>query len=383
MRVLILHSRYRSGAVSGENRVVEDEATLLRDGGHDVRVWDPSPKVGGLRMLKTAVESIWSHAATSELRALVRSTRADIIHCHNLFPTLSPAVLRVGASEGAATVVTLHNYRLLCLPGNFLRNDQPCEDCLGRLPWPGVVHCCYHNSFLGSATMASSLTLHRQAHTFAGVQLFLAVSEFVRQKHIDAGWPPERVALKQNFAWPAPGHGSPGDYFLYMGRLSPEKGLSRLLRVWEQIPAKLVVAGTGPLEDELRSVAPPQVEFRGFLPPQDLQPVLARARAVVLPSICYEAQPRSVLEAYATAVPVIAHRLGGLPEVVSDGETGLLVDPGHDDGWVNAAHRLLDDREVERMGAAAYRRWQDDHSPERALRFLEAAYGRALASPQF
>jgi glycosyltransferase involved in cell wall biosynthesis len=227
------------------------------------------------------------------------------------------------------------------------------------------------------------LVLHRQAGTFAGVQLFLAVSQFVRQKHIDAGWPPERVVLKQNFSWPAPGREPPGDYFLYMGRLSPEKGLSRLLRVWRQVPAKLVVAGTGPLEDELRAVAPPQVEFRGFLPPQDLQPVLARARAVVLPSICYEAQPRSVLEAYANAVPVIAHRLGGLPEVVSDGETGLLVDPDDEDGWVHAAHRLLDDREVEPMKEAAYRRWRDDHSPERALQFLEAAYDRALASPGF
>lgn len=380
MRILILHSRYRSGAVSGENRVVEDETRLLREGGHDVHVWDPSPKVDGLRMLKTAVEAVWSRAATTELRGLIRATRADIVHCHNLFPLFSPAVLRAAASEGAATVVTLHNYRLLCLPGNFLRNDEVCEDCLGHVPWRGVVHRCSYNSLLGSATLATSLTLHSQIGSFARVQLFLAVSQFVRQKHIDAGWAPERVVVKPNFSWPAHGRVPPGDYFLYMGRLSPEKGLSPLLMAWRRVPAKLVVAGSGPLEAELRAVAPPQVEFRGALAPEELQTVLARARAVVLPSICYEAQPRSVLEAYATGVPVVAHRLGGLPEVVSDGETGLLVDPGQADGWVRAVSRLLDDRETERMGEAAYRRWRDDHSPERALQLLEAAYDRAAGN---
>jgi glycosyltransferase involved in cell wall biosynthesis len=380
VRILILHSRYLSGAASGENRVVDDEARLLADGGHQVDVWDPAPNSAhGLRLMGTAARAIWSTEATARVRGLIRRSKAEIVHCHNLFPVLSPAVLRTASGEGAAVVMTLHNYRLLCLPATFIRDGRVCEDCLGRTPWPGVVHACYRDSTLGSAALATSLSLHNAFHTFDRVTKYLAVSGFIRRKYVEAGWPDDRIEVKSNFAWESPKRGGPGHYFLYLGRLSPEKGVATLLAAWRRSSARFLVVGDGPAHQALSRGAPANVEFRPTVSPAEVPALIREARALLLPSLWYEAQPRVILEAYAAGVPVLASDLGALPEAVGP-DSGLLVPPGDADAWSNAIERLLDDRESERLGHGAWRRWRDRYSPERALQNLEDAYRRAVAS---
>jgi glycosyltransferase involved in cell wall biosynthesis len=380
VRILILHSRYLSGAASGENRVVDDEARVLTDGGHRVDVWDPAPNsTHGLRLMGTAARAIWSTEATARIRGLIRRSKVEIVHCHNLFPLLSPAVLRAASGEGAAVVMTLHNYRLLCLPATFIRDGRICEDCLGRRPWPGVLHACYRDSTLGSAALATSLTLHNAFHTFDRVTKYLAVSGFVRRKYVEAGWPADRIEVKSNFAWRNPTRGGPGRYFLYLGRLSPEKGVATLLAAWRRSSARLLVIGDGPTAQALRGGAPPNVEFRPTVSPAEVPALIREARALLLPSLWYEAQPRVILEAYAAGVPVLASDLGALPEAVPP-DSGLLVAPGDAGAWADAVERLLDDRESERLGQGAWRRWRDQYSPERALQNLEDAYRRAVTS---
>ena len=379
MRILIIHSRYLSGAVSGENRVVEDEARLLRDAGHDVQVWDPETRAEGrLELVATAARAIWSREATSRLSRLIDATKPEVVHCHNMYPTLSPAVLRVAASKGTAVVVTLHSYRLLCLPANFVRDGRTCQDCLGRLPWPGVVHRCYRGSLPGSAAVAGSLALHRWLRTFDRPRLFLAVSAFLREQYLRAGWLSERIKVKGNFAWSSPRREGPGEYFLYVGRLAPEKGVATLLSAWPLVPARLLVAGDGPQGDELRRTARPGVDFIGTVPPAEVPDLIRGARALLVPSTWYEGQPRAILEAYAAGVPVIASRFGGLPEVVEDGVSGLLLPPGDPEAWADAANRLLSDDESERLGAGALALWSKRYTPEHGLKGLEDAYHQAL-----
>jgi glycosyltransferase involved in cell wall biosynthesis len=380
VRILILHSRYLSGAASGENRVVDDEARLLTEAGHRVDVWDPAPdNAHGLRLIGTAARAIWSKEATAHVRGLIRRSKAEVVHCHNLFPQLSPAVLRAAVDERAAVVMTLHNYRLLCLPATFIRDGRVCEDCLGRAPWPGVWHACYRGSKLGSATLATSLTLHTAFHTFDRVTDYLAVSRFVRGKYVEAGWPEDRIEVKSNFAWKSPRREGPGRYFLYLGRLSSEKGIATLLSAWRRSSARLLVVGDGPTAGALKADAPSNVEFRPTVSPGEVPALIREARALLLPSICYEAQPRVILEAYAAGVPVLASDLGALPEAVPP-DSGLLVVPGDAGAWSRAVERLLDDRESERLGQGAWRRWRDQYSPERAIQNLDEAYRRAVAS---
>jgi glycosyltransferase involved in cell wall biosynthesis len=376
MRILVLHSRYASGHLSGENRVVADEARLLEEAGHDVCVWAPSGDgLRGARALRAGVQAVWSRAAANA----VRGFRPDVVHCHNLFPLLSPAVLRQ-ASGDAPVVVTLHNYRLLCLPATFVRDGRSCEDCLGRIPWRGAVYGCYRGSRAAGTPLALSLTLHRAVGSFDRVSLYLAVSDFVREKHVEAGFPRARIRVKPNFVRPSERRRGPGDAFLYVGRLAPEKGIRELVEAWRAVPARLVVVGDGPEAERLRSSSPPNVELRPPVPPDEIPRLLASARALVFPTLAYEGAPRAILEAFAAGVPVLAHGVGAVPELVEDGVSGLLLPSLRAAEVGAAAARLLDDAEAERMGEAAWATWRDRYSPARGLANLEQAY-RFVADP--
>ena len=176
MRILALHSQYLSGAASGENRVVEDESRLLSEGGHHVDTW--TPRYEETSAIRAGLGAIWSRHALTETVRRAFEQEIDVIHAHNLFPMLSPAVLRADLP----TVMTLHNFRLACLPATLLRAGQICEDCLGHAPWRGIVHGCYRNSRSAGAVLATSLTLHRAIRAFDCVDRFIVLSEFQRQK---------------------------------------------------------------------------------------------------------------------------------------------------------------------------------------------------------
>jgi hypothetical protein len=194
MRILILHSRYRSGPASGENRVVEDEARLLTGSGHQVQIFTPElGRPSGLGLVSAGLGAIWSRQAVDHVTTLIARSKPDIVHCHNLCPVFVDLVSVIRATLGIPPVVmTLHNYRLQCLPATLFRDGRICEDCLGRTPWPGVLHRCYQDSFAASAALTSSLVLHQRIGTFDRIRLYVAISEFVRRKHIQGGLSPDR-----------------------------------------------------------------------------------------------------------------------------------------------------------------------------------------------
>jgi glycosyltransferase involved in cell wall biosynthesis len=379
VRVLIAHSRYLSGSVSGENRVVEDEAALLQSGGHTVRLWDPSvSKAGGVRqMTRVALDTIWSRDRALQMRTLISEADIQLVHVHNLFPALSPAVIRVASEADVPIVMTLHNFRMMCLPAVLLRDGHVCEDCVGKVPWRGIVHRCYRGSRPASAVLASSITLHKALGTFSMPHRYLAVSDFVRQKHIEAGLDPNKIEVKSNFVWPGLRRKGPGEYLLFLGRVSSEKGVRTLIEAAKLLEARVMIVGDGPEETQLKRNAPSGVEFQVSVSPEGAAHLLAHARALVVPSICYEGQPRSILEAFAAGVPVVASRIGGLPELVEDGVNGLLVPPGDAKALADACSSLSDSSSV-RMGQAAFERWQRDFSPTRGLDALLSSYRAAV-----
>jgi glycosyltransferase involved in cell wall biosynthesis len=379
MRVLVLHSRYRSGPASGENRVVEDEVRLLKEAGHQVEVFAPGLRQpSGLDLVSAGLRTVWSGQASTHVARLIEHFKPDIVHCHNLFPALSPSVIRA-IDEHIPIVMTLHNYRVQCLPATFFRDGSMCEDCLGRIPWPGVVHRCYQSSFTASALLASSLVLHKGIGTFDRIRLYIAISEIVRQKHVAGGLPASRIIVKPHFTWPTERRDGPGDYFLFLGRLSSEKGVDRLLEAWSQVRADLLVVGNGPEMAHLRAIAPSNVDFRGTVEAAQIPALLRHARALLVPSVWQEGAGRVAIEAYAAGVPVVASCVGALPEVVEDGVTGLLLSPDDKMAWARGVERLLDDHESERMGGEAWNVWRDRFGPETGLRNIESSYRRALS----
>jgi glycosyltransferase involved in cell wall biosynthesis len=361
MKVLVAHSRYLSPS-SGENRVVDDECALLREGGHNVNEWTPS-FARKESLVSAGIRATWSRRAYTEIRSRIREQKSDIVHLHNLFPALSPAAVSAARHEDVPIVMSLHNFRLTCIAGTFLRDEQICESCKGRLPLPGVLHGCYRGSRLASGALATSLVVHRARGTFKHVDAFLAVSAFVREKYLEAGFDASRIVVKPNFAPPANSRVGPGRHFLYMGRLSPEKGVVQLVKDWpSDEQARLVVAGTGPDRERAAAISGPNISFVGELDQDALSEVVRTARALIVPSICYEGAPRAVLEAFAAGVPVIANRIGALAEMVRHAKNGFLLGP---EGYTlhRAIAELLEDDVSIRLGQAAQATWADEFAP--------------------
>lgn len=379
LRILVAHSRYQSGPVSGENRVVDDEVALLRSAGHDVEIVDPRARNGSrLDLVRNGIDAVWSRETVTTLRQKISHHRPHVVHAHNLFPALSPAVFRTTRAFDVPMVATLHNYRLLCLPGTFLRQGRCCEVCLGRLPWRGVTGRCFRDSVTASGSYAASLALHRLLGSFRDVDLYLAVSNFVRSKYVEAGFSPDKVTVKHNFSWPALRRSGPGKYFLYLGRLSEEKGVDTLLAGWRLNYGELRIVGDGPAAVELRRSAPAGVRFTGPVSGDDALLQLREARALLLPSRSFEGLPRTVVEAAASGVPVVASRWGALPEAVVPGRSGILVQLDDIRAWRGAVEELLEDETSMALGDGARSEWVARFSPEQSLRALEGAYERVM-----
>ena len=376
MRILVVHSRYASGDMSGENRVVDDEVRLLRGAGHDVTTFLPSVAGGSvLDRVRASLDAVWAKESLRRLAQLTASSTFDVVHCHNLFPMVSPAFLRAIPPD-SLTVLTLHNFRLLCLPATLLRDGRICEDCVGRSTWRGVTHACYRDSTLGSATLAASISLHRSIGTLRTVDRFLAVSEFVRRKHVQGGLPASKIRVKDNFVPAATRRKGSGEFFLVVSRLSPEKGVTELVEAWRAIDHDLVVAGDGPEMEKVAAKAPANVRLLGAVTPDRVQSLLQRARAVLVPSICYEGAPRVIPEAFAAGVPVIATRIGGLSNMVTHATNGYLVGLGQTREWQMAVDKLSDTSLNMMFGREAHKSWKTRFTPEGAVRSLEQAYTR-------
>jgi glycosyltransferase involved in cell wall biosynthesis len=256
----------------------------------------------------------------------------------------------------------LHNYRWLCPNALFYRDGHTCEDCLSTaVPWPAIVHACYRDSHVQSAAVATVLVAHRFLESFSqAVDAFIALTEFAREKFVGAGLPEDAIHVKPNFLLPDPGVGpAGGDYVLFVGRLSIEKGVHTLLEAWRNLDGiPLKIAGDGPLLEEARRLIDDwklgNVELLGHRTPEELIDLYKGARFLVFPSECYENLPVTLAEAYASGLPVIGSRIGSIAEIVQDGVTGILFAPGDAHELADASARLWNNADVcERLSLGA------------------------------
>jgi glycosyltransferase involved in cell wall biosynthesis len=334
--VLLVHNRYQQPG--GEDVVFEAEARLLADRGHRVArfVVDNAAiatQLSPMQAIRLAAETTWSFRAATHIRRMIRLFRPDVVHAHNTFPLISPAIHAAARGSGIGTVQTLHNYRLICPAATLFRDGHICHDCIGpAVPWPSVRHACYRGSATQSLAVATMLTVHRMRGTWTrDVDVIVALTEFARQQLAAGGLPVERLTVKPNFLAPDPGPGAVrGEHFLFVGRLDALKGVRTLLEAWKSLDIPLRVIGDGPLRREVESAAAahPHLSYLGRLNHQDVIAEVQGARAILFPSIWYEGLPMTIIEAFACATPVIASNLGGMSEMISDGSTGLLADPG-------------------------------------------------------
>ncbi|MYW69743.1 glycosyltransferase [Streptomyces sp. SID8379] len=392
MHVLVVHNHYASAQPSGENKVVDQEVALLRAAGHQVDVFERRSDTIGSRSLlgKAAIPLLvpWNPAVRAELTAKLRAERPDVVHIHNVFPLLSPAVLAACADAGVPAVATLHNYTQVCPPGTLQRDGRPCTECVGSTPLPAVRHGCYRNSRLATVPLAVSLSVNRR-RWWSGVERFFCISQSQRDVLVGAGMPAERLAVKHNFV-PDPGtrRTDAGEHVLYLGRLAEAKGVRLLMTAWDEIAASggvgvpLVIAGSGPLEREVTAWAAGRddVRYAGLYDTAECQKAIARSVAVVAPSTWLEAFGLVAVEAMAAGVPTVAAGHGAFVELVEDGTTGLLHRPNETASLASCLRRIAADPDRNReMGRAARRRYEQDFSPAVGLERLLEEYRTAIA----
>ena len=334
MRILVVHNYYQQAG--GEDEVFRAEVTLLRERGHDVStLTTENGAVHGLRSLVAARDAVWSVGFQRRLIECLRQSRPDVAHFHNTFFQVSPAAYYACRDAGVPVVQTLHNYRLVCPSATFYRDGRACEDCVGRaVALPGIRHGCYRRSRSQTAVVAGMLTAHRWLGTWQrSVDAYIAMTEFAREKFIAGGLPAEKIAIKPNFCATDPGIGNgAGGYALFVGRLSPEKGVETLMAAWRRLggTVPLYVVGDGPLAPAVEEFVGKveRCHWLGWQPKDKVLALMRDARVLVVPSDCYETFGLVVAEAYAAGLPVIGSRHGSIGAIIDDGRTGLHVRPG-------------------------------------------------------
>jgi len=384
MRVGIFHNAYVWRG--GEDAVVALEVELLRKAGVEVTLFTVDNRDAKLETfagrLRVGLRARRSPDAARRVAAFLAAHPIDVAHVHNHFPLLTPAVHEVLHAHGIPVVQTLHNYRLFCANGAFLRGGRPCEDCVAAGPWNAVRYGCYRGSRVQTAVWAEATAHHRRQRTFERcVTLFVAPSEFARSKLVAAGLDPSKIVVKPN---PVADPGEPrfgGHGAVYVGRLSEEKGPRVLLEAWRELGGlPLAMVGSGPLETELRELGAriPGVRFTGQLPPEGVREQLREALFLVAPSICYENFPLAVAEAMAAGKPSIASHPTAMAELVEPRRTGLLFPSGDARALAQACRELAaDPARAEAMGREARARYEDELGPERSVERLLAVYRRA------
>jgi glycosyltransferase involved in cell wall biosynthesis len=388
MVMLFVHNYYQRPG--GEDAGVRQERDLLAAAGHRIVEYSRCSTEIALNGISSRIKlgagALWSKQTYNELRSLIAKERPEVAFIHNTVPLISPSAYYACAEAGIPVIQTLHNFRFLCPAGTFLRDGKICEECVTSTLFQSVRHGCYQDSVTASATLALMLAGQRALGTWKEkVACYIARTEFARKKFIAGGLPAERIVVKPCFVHPDPGpRGGSGNTVLFLGRLSPEKGLRTLIAAWEHLGGEvpLRIAGDGPLREELESEVERRriagVKVLGRVADGDLLAEMKRARFLIFPSEWYEGLPLTIAEAFACGVPVVASQIGSMIELVDDGVTGLHFTPGDPaDMAAKVEWAWTHPEEMKEMGRAARRGYEAKYTAgqnyEALLRICETA----------
>jgi glycosyltransferase involved in cell wall biosynthesis len=398
MKILLVHNTHQHRG--GEDVVFDQERRMLELAGHRVVVYHrTNHEIGQLNILSQidlAKRTIWASDSRAEFDALLAAEQPDVVHVHNTFIVISPSIYSACRERGIPVVLTLHNFRLLCPPSNLFRDGKVCEECVDHSLLRAIRYRCYRGSRPATAAVVAMLAWHRLIKTLErSVYRYIALTDFSREKFISAGFPADKIVVKPNFLESDPGpRQQTGDYALFMGRFSPDKGISTLLQAWEQLPKHfpLQIVGDGAERVELEAAARQRgldnVKFRGFLSREEIIATLKNARFLVMPSLWYETFGMVIVEAFACGVPVICSRLGAMQEIVRDQTSGLHFAPGDS---ADLAQKVLwawnNPEALAVMGGQARRQYEENYTAVRNYEILlqiytEALESQALANPR-
>lgn len=378
MKVLVVHNRYRSNVPSGENMVVNDEIDLLRSRGLQVSTMlEESDSIDRpLKIARAGLGPLYSHQGVRRFQQKLAKEQPDVVHLHNVFPLVSPWVVRVANKAGVPVLQTVHNYRHGCINGLHFRDGHVCVECIGtRLQLPGTAHGCYRGSRLQSAPMTASQVVHRSTWR-QGVSRFFALTPFMRDKLLAVGIPEAKIIVRPTWVPDRPSHRLTGRHLLFVGRLDENKGVRLMLEAWRRDrppDRKLRIIGDGPLRGLVEGYAAElaEVDYLGPKTPEQVFSAMDDAACIVVPSTGFEGYPLVIAEAFRAGRPVMAVR-GGSAATVVESDCGWVADPTS--GSLSAAMREITQEECVRLGRVARRKYIQHNSPEAGFMSLLSAY---------
>jgi glycosyltransferase involved in cell wall biosynthesis len=381
MRVLQVHCTYQYSG--GEDSVVASEKALLEENGVIVEDLNFS-NVGGA--LKKVIQALYNLQSYKLARKKIEQFKPDIIHVHNLHFAASSSVIFAIKKSGVPYVQTLHNYRLICPSGLLFHNGKLFLDSMHqKFPWSAVKAGVYRNSKLLTAWIALAIKMHQWMGTWKKASKYIVLTQHARQMFLDAniGISPDKLTVKPNFAssqyLPAR---TRSNTFLFIGRLSEEKGIGVMLKAFASLPYNLKIAGDGPLKDEVIEFCSrhQNIEYVGNLTREQVFPYLATGLALIFPSTWYEGMPMVLIEALASGLPVIASRIGAMQEMIVPGYNGLHFESGNAEGLRLAVMEFMsaDDGTLKDYGANAYNSYIDNYTPEKNAKHLLGIYRQVI-----
>ncbi|MCG8570244.1 MAG: glycosyltransferase family 4 protein [Spirochaetes bacterium] len=377
----MLHNFYQQPG--GEDIVLSEEKQLLKQKGNTVSFVSVDNKhINNFRTkLYTAVNLAYSKRSKQKLKKKIKRFKPDIVHVHNFFPLLTPSIYDACKEEKIPVVQTLHNYRLVCSAASLMRNGRICEKCLCRSSYWAAIHCCYRNSLLGSISVARMIDYHRGKKTWQNkVDRFIALTEFSRNKFIEAQFPQKKISVKPNFIIdPIQSEQQREKHYkkraLFVGRLSYEKGIQTLIDAWRGIDCRLQITGDGPLYSDLKKEVSGNIELLGYLSADKVQKKMLESSFLILPSIWYEGFPMVIVESFACSLPVVASKLGSMAEIINDGYTGLHFNPGDVKDLRKKVQFMVDHPDLaKKMGANARKEYEQKYTPEKNYEMLINIY---------
>ncbi len=391
MKILQTHNYYQQPG--GEKAVFDAEKFLLESHGHEViRYTLHNDAIKNMPIRQVVRKSFWNHHVYQQIRTIITAEKPDLLHSHNTWPLMSPALFYASQNMGVPVVQTLHNYRLFCPSStHFYRDNVICELCLNSpLPRNGVRYACYRNSRSQTLNLTLSVSFHHWIKTWnQKVDVYIALTDFARRKYIEGGLSADKIMVKPNIVFPdldLPAAQDKGNYVCHVGRMSADKGIFTMLKAWQHLPhIPLRIFGDGPLMAEMKKfVAAHQissVDIAGRLPYAEIVPIIKGAQFLVFPSENYEGFPMTIAESFACGTPVVGSKLGAMAEIIADQHTGLHFTPGNpedlaakvDWAWQHPA-------EMAAMGKAARCEFETKYAADKNYQLLMTIYQRAISN---
>jgi len=387
LKILLVHNRYLH--YGGEDATFEAEKNLLVAKGHQVEtlLFQNKPLSGFADKIKTGLRSIYNFDARKLLRNTIQDFKPDIIHVHNFWKEASPAIFYEAKAQHIPVVLTLHNFRLICANALLLRKGKICELCTQSvLPTAAIRYACYDNRLL-SAQITLLSTFHKIAKTWKNkVDAYICLSEFAKKKFLNSSLhlSERQIFVKPNFVEDR-GEGEIGarkSFFLYVGRLSEEKGIRILLEASQKTDFLLEIVGTGDLEDLVKTFAQqnPNIIYHGFQSKDFIVEKMKQAKALLFPSVWYEGMPLVILEAFSAGLPILISDIDNLNELVSDGYNGWHFEASNPESLAMKIQQIQSTSNYADFCRNARQTYLNYYTPEKVYKQLITIYEHLIAT---